>query len=56
MPTYEFECDECNKRYEVICKMDETPDPYCKIDGAVMWRVFSFAGAIFKGDGWGKYK
>lgn len=54
MPTYEFECLQCYRRFEVkLAFTDDTPQdcPKCLTK---MRKVFYAAPAHFKGTGWGK--
>ncbi len=52
MPTYEYECERCQKRFEVFQKMTEEPltdCPDCK--GKVRRLVGTGAGIIYRGPG-----
>lgn len=52
MPTYEYECSKCNKRFDVFQKMTDEPlktCPDCK--GKVTRLIGSGSGIIFKGTG-----
>jgi len=51
MPSYEFQCQICNKTEEVFARFEETFTPP-KCCGAEMSRKFSASGIVFKGDGW----
>ncbi len=51
MPTYEYECLECRKRFEVVHSMTENPVKKCVKCGKDVRKVFSSAGIIFKGSG-----
>ena len=52
MPTYEYECEKCKKRFEVFQSMTDAPIakcPHCK--GKVKRLIGGGAGIIFKGSG-----
>jgi putative FmdB family regulatory protein len=52
MPTYEYECLETGKRFEVLQKMSEEPLEACPECGADLRRIISGgAGAVFRGKG-----
>jgi putative FmdB family regulatory protein len=52
MPTYEYECRKCRRRFEEFQKMTDPPlknCPFCK--GCVTRLITGGAGLIFKGSG-----
>ena len=60
MPTYEYECLKCNKRFEWIQSMKDSPLKFCTRDlcrmrswgkGRVRRLLSSGTGLIFKGSG-----
>ena len=52
MPLYEYECDTCGHRFEVIQKFSDAPVIECpKCKGAVR-KLFSSPAIQFKGSGW----
>ncbi len=52
MPTYEYKCLICDKKYEYFHKMTEDPVYKCPDCGMEMKRMIgSGAGPIFKGTG-----
>jgi putative FmdB family regulatory protein len=52
MPLYEYECDTCGHRFEVIQKFSDAPITVCpKCQGAVR-KLFSSPAIQFKGSGW----
>jgi putative FmdB family regulatory protein len=52
MPLYEYECDTCGHRFEVIQKFSDAPVLECpKCQGAVR-KLFSSPAIQFKGSGW----
>ncbi|HEC12237.1 MAG TPA: zinc ribbon domain-containing protein [Acidiferrobacteraceae bacterium] len=53
MPIYEYECDACGHRLEVIQKMNEPPKMDCPECGeAKLKKLLSVAGFRLKGSGW----
>lgn len=52
MPLYEYECDDCNHRFELQRRFSDPPVTDCpQCDGSVR-KVFHPASVIFKGSGW----
>jgi putative FmdB family regulatory protein len=52
MPTYEYKCDHCNKKFELFQKITEEPIAKCPSCGARAQRLFGTgSGFIFKGSG-----
>jgi putative FmdB family regulatory protein len=52
MPTYEYQCQKCNKRYEVFQSITEKPIAKCKFcNGKVKRLIGTGSGIIFKGSG-----
>lgn len=52
MPLYEYECDTCGHRFEVIQKFSDEPLTACpKCQGAVR-KLLSSPAIQFKGSGW----
>lgn len=52
MPTYEYECQKCRRRFEEFQKMTDPPlktCPFCR--GRVTRLISGGAGLIFKGSG-----
>jgi putative FmdB family regulatory protein len=53
MPLYEYECDACGRRFEVIEKFSDRPVEVCKECGkGPVRRLFSSPAIQFKGSGW----
>jgi putative FmdB family regulatory protein len=53
LPIYEYECEACKKRFEVIQKMSDPPLATCSdCSGKLHKLVSSPAGLLFKGSGW----
>jgi len=52
MPLYEYVCDDCGHRFEVIQKFSDPPIEQCpKCNGSVQ-KQFSSPAIQFKGSGW----
>lgn len=52
MPLYEYQCDACGHRFEVIQKFSDAPIDTCpKCSGAVQ-KLLSSPAIQFKGTGW----
>ncbi len=52
MPTYEYECNECRKRFELFQSMKDEPVKTCSHCGGEVRRLIGAgAGIIFKGSG-----
>jgi putative FmdB family regulatory protein len=53
MPLYEYECEACGKRFEIIQKFSDAPPDTCRVcaKGPVR-RLMSSPAIQFKGSGW----
>jgi len=52
MPTYEYECNKCGKRFEMFQKITDSPATSCpKCKGKVRRLIGAGMGIIFKGSG-----
>ena len=52
MPTYEYECDNCNKTFEVFQKITDEPLKKCpKCNKKIKRLIGGGSGVIFKGSG-----
>jgi len=53
MPTYEFECNKCGRRFEVRMSLSDEPPKTCTAKGCRgrVHKVFSPPAIIFKGSG-----
>ena len=52
MPTYEYECDNCNKTFEVFQKITDAPLKKCpKCSKKISRLIGGGSGVIFKGSG-----
>ena len=53
MPLYEYECDACGRRFEVIQKYSDAPVEVCRECGkGPEHRLLSSPAIQFKGSGW----
>jgi len=52
MPLYEYQCDACGQRFEVIQKFSETTDACRKCGKGPVHRLLSSPAIQFKGTGW----
>lgn len=54
MPTYEYECQSCHQRLEVVQKFSDPTLTTCEACGGELRKVFSAVGIVFKGSGFYK--
>jgi putative FmdB family regulatory protein len=52
MPLYEYECDDCGRRFEVIQKMSDPVVEKCPTCGGRVHKLQSAPAFQFKGSGW----
>lgn len=52
MPLYEYECDSCGRRTEMIQRVGAPPIGACEECGGEMKRLLSAPAFQFKGTGW----
>jgi putative FmdB family regulatory protein len=52
MPLYEYECDTCRHRFEVIQKFSDLPIEKCPKCGSTVHKLMSSPAIQFKGSGW----
>lgn len=52
MPTYEYQCDACQRVFEVKQRITEAPLDRCDSCGGPVRRLLSPAPFILKGEGW----
>jgi putative FmdB family regulatory protein len=53
MPLYEYQCEACAQRFEVILKFSDPPVTVCRVCGSGPVRKLLSSPAIqFKGSGW----
>lgn len=52
MPIYEYECERCQHRFEIMQKFSDRPLKKCEKCGGPVQKVLSAPGLVFKGSGW----
>ena len=52
MPLYEYQCDACGHRFEVIQKYSDAPIDICPKCGGAVHKLLSSPAIQFKGSGW----
>jgi putative FmdB family regulatory protein len=52
MPLYEYQCDACAHRFEVIQKYSDAPVDACPKCGGAVSKLLSSPAIQFKGSGW----
>jgi len=52
VPIYEYECERCEHRFEVLQKFSDRPLRKCEKCGGPVHKVLSAPGLLFKGSGW----
>jgi putative FmdB family regulatory protein len=52
MPLYEYQCDACAHRFEVIQKFSDAPIDVCPKCGGAVKKLLSSPAIQFKGTGW----
>jgi putative FmdB family regulatory protein len=52
MPLYEYECDACGHRFEIIQKFSDPPVEKCPVCGGSVHKVQSAPAFHLKGTGW----
>jgi putative FmdB family regulatory protein len=53
MPLYEYQCDACGQRFEMIQKFSDAPPDACRVCGkGPVQRLLSSPAIQFKGSGW----
>ena len=52
MPLYEYQCEECDHRFEVIQKFSDPPIETCPKCGGPVRKLLSSPAIQFKGSGW----
>jgi putative FmdB family regulatory protein len=54
MPLYEYQCQQCSERVEIIQKMSDPPYSHCPKCGGEMKKLISSPAIQFKGSGFYK--
>ena len=52
MALYEYQCQQCGRRSEVLQKMADAPLTTCEVCGGPLKRLVSSPAVQFKGSGW----
>ena len=52
MPLYEYQCQQCGTRSEVLQKLADAPLTVCEVCGGALKRLVSAPAVQFKGAGW----
>src|SRR6266567_11041 len=52
MPLYEYKCEGCGERFEIIQKFSDVPVQVHEKCGAPVYRMISAPALHFKGSGW----
>jgi putative FmdB family regulatory protein len=54
MPTYEYQCTDCGRRFDVVQSFSDAALTTCEECGGTLRKVFSAVGVVFKGSGFYK--
>jgi len=54
MPIYEYQCNDCRARHEVIQRISDAPPEHCPKCGGGLKKLFSSPAIQFKGSGFYK--
>ncbi|MCR4395194.1 MAG: zinc ribbon domain-containing protein [Candidatus Saccharicenans sp.] len=52
MPLYEYRCQQCHRRFEILQKINENSLETCPQCGGTLCRLISSPAIQFKGSGW----
>jgi putative FmdB family regulatory protein len=52
MPLYEYQCEACGSRFEVIQRFSDPPVEVCQTCGGHVCKLLSAPAIQFKGSGW----
>jgi len=52
MPIYEYLCDSCHERTELLQRLDDAPATVCSSCGGALRKLVSAPAFQFKGSGW----
>jgi len=52
MPIYEYRCDKCHERFEILQKINDKSLETCPKCGGPLTRLISSPAIQFKGSGW----
>ena len=51
MPLYEYQCNSCGERSEILQRASDSPSPHCPKCGGELKKLFSSPAIQFKGSG-----
>jgi len=51
VPTYEYQCTNCHRRYEVVQRFTDPPLETCEACGGKLKRIYHPVGVVLKGSG-----
>ena len=54
MPLYEYQCNSCGERSEILQRASDSPSPHCPKCGGELKKLFSSPAIQFKGSGFYK--
>jgi putative FmdB family regulatory protein len=52
VPIYEYECESCHNRFELMQKFSDKPLKKCVKCGGPVYKLLSAPALVFKGTGW----
>jgi putative FmdB family regulatory protein len=52
MPVYEYKCTKCNKKFEVMQKINDDPLKVCDSCGGELKKLITNTSFVLKGTGW----
>lgn len=52
VPIYEYQCEVCDHKFEVIQKISDRPIKKCVLCQGKVYKILSAPGLLFKGSGW----
>lgn len=52
MPLYEYQCEACGRRFEILQKFSDPPLTLCSTCGGTVRKLLSSPAIQFKGTGW----
>jgi putative FmdB family regulatory protein len=52
VPIYEYECESCGKRFEILQKFNDKPLTKCPDCGEKIHKLISHTSFVLKGTGW----
>lgn len=54
MPIYEYACNSCGERFEVVQRFSDPPLEHCRACNGVVRKVIAPTAFVLKGSGWYK--